>query len=452
MKRRTLLVLGLAFVLAVAAACSGGGEQAPASAGGGGGTPETEATPPEPPPETEAADPVQEVLNQETEIVIYDTTGESVELLKEKYGNKLEEKFPNYDFIIIQKENDQTITNLIASGISIDIVVESTARFLQSTELHGSIEDLIEKYDYDLSRLEPTTLEFQKQLIDGGIYGLPSWTRSMVLFYNKDLFDRFGMDYPTEMTWDELYELAKTMTRTEDDVDYKGLTMAFDFVLFLNQFETPFVDPEAQKAIFTSDAFTELFESIARFYRIPGNELPGGKYYLNNQQDPFYKSQTAAMHITLTGNEKIYGDAVNWDIAPLPVPEGESGLGSQSYPTFFFITKTSKHRDAAFQVISYITSDEFQEYIVESGAITILKDQSIMGKFASGNPLYEGKNVEALIPERYANPTPMPLIFWEARGSLLPAMEKATTGTDTNTALREAEEEANKKIEELLMK
>lgn len=165
MKRRTLLVLGLAFVLAVAAACSGGGEQAPASAGGGGGTPETEATP----PEAEPAEPVQEVLNQETEIVIYDTTGESVELLKEKYGNKLEEKFPNYDFIIIQKENDQTITNLIASGISIDIVVESTARFLQSTELHGSIEDLIEKYDYDLSRLEPTTLEFQKQLIDGGI-------------------------------------------------------------------------------------------------------------------------------------------------------------------------------------------------------------------------------------------------------------------------------------------
>lgn len=39
-----------------------------------------------------------------SQIVIYDTTGESVELLKEKYGNKLEEKFPNYDFIIIQEE------------------------------------------------------------------------------------------------------------------------------------------------------------------------------------------------------------------------------------------------------------------------------------------------------------------------------------------------------------
>lgn len=61
-----------------------------------------------------------------------------------------------------------------------------------------------------------------------------------------------------------------------------------------------------------------------------------------------------AMHITLTGNEKIYGTAVNWDIAPFPVPTGQSGLGSQSYPTYFFIAKTSKNRDAAFQVASYI--------------------------------------------------------------------------------------------------
>lgn len=73
---------------------------------------------------------------------------------------------------------------MISSGVSIDLEVESTGKFLQTSDLHGKIDDLIQKYNYDLSRLEPTTIEFQKQLIDGGIYGLPAWTRSLVLFYN----------------------------------------------------------------------------------------------------------------------------------------------------------------------------------------------------------------------------------------------------------------------------
>lgn len=76
----------------------------------------------------------------------------------------------------------------------------------------------------------------------------------------------------------------------------------------------------------------------------------------------------------------------------------------------------------------------------------------MMSQFASGNPLYAGKNVKALVPKAYAKPVPMPLIFWEAHGSLLPAIEKATTGTDTNTALRAADEDANKKIQALLAK
>lgn len=59
--------------------------------------------------------------------------------------------------------------------------------------------------------------------------------------------------------------------------------MAVDFALFLNQSQTSVVDPSTRKSLFASDAFSTMFENVARFYRIPGNELPGGRYFLNNQ-------------------------------------------------------------------------------------------------------------------------------------------------------------------------
>lgn len=54
--------------------------------------------------------------------------------------------------------------------------------------------------------------------IGGKVYGVPTWCLTMWLFYNKNLFDEAGVDYPTdETTWDEHVEMAKKLTKTEGD-------------------------------------------------------------------------------------------------------------------------------------------------------------------------------------------------------------------------------------------
>lgn len=421
-------VLAMAWT---AAACGSGGGGAGSGADAG------------PKPKAPPADPA----SQPAHLVIYDTTGENLELLNDKYGTKLKEKFPHYEFEIIPKVDSKTLPNLIASGKVIDIVVESTGVSTMEFDLQGDISDLIAKYDYDLDRLEPTAVEIQRKMAGGGLYGLPTWTRSMILYYNKDLFDMFGVPYPKDgMTWDELYDLARQMTRTENGVAYKGLTMAFEFGLMLNQLGAPSQDPVTGKALFLEDSFRKVFETEARFYGIPGNELPGNRFYLNNQQDPFYKSKTSAMFLTLSGAEKIYKDSVNWDVAAFPVFDGMQGIGSQTYPTYFFLTKASKNRDAAFQVLSYLTSDEFQSHAARAGIITILKDTSVMKQFAVDLDYVKGKRIEAMIPERYAPPTLKTKYNAIANKELLAALEAVSKGADVNTALRDAAERNDKQV------
>ena len=62
--------------------------------------------------------------------------------------------------------------------------------------------------------------------VDDVLYGLPNGTQTMVVYYNKEMFDAAGVDYPQDgWTWDEFMETAKTMT--SDDVYGFGLSSSY---------------------------------------------------------------------------------------------------------------------------------------------------------------------------------------------------------------------------------
>ena len=54
---------------------------------------------------------------------------------------------------------------------------------------------------------------------DGVQYGIPKDFDTTGVFYNKDLFDKYGVEYPTDdWTWDELAEKAVKLTDPENDI------------------------------------------------------------------------------------------------------------------------------------------------------------------------------------------------------------------------------------------
>ena len=76
----------------------------------------------------------------------------------------------------------------------------------------------------DLTELAEKDEEFSEDMLsgnsyeyfqkDGKLYGLTEKMSDVVMYYNKDLFDEAGLDYPTEdWTWKEELEAAQTLTK-----------------------------------------------------------------------------------------------------------------------------------------------------------------------------------------------------------------------------------------------
>ncbi|CAG7618001.1 hypothetical protein PAESOLCIP111_02072 [Paenibacillus solanacearum] len=430
-------VVSVMLLASSLAACSGGGKSP--------GSPQGSAA-------DKGGDAAKKVSETPAELTFYVTVnGWTDQKFMESYGDMIKKKFPNYTLKFIPQEGPQTLPSMITAGQNIDIMISSiglTSNFLLAYDMQYDITELTKKYNYDLSRLEPSTIEIQKQLAGGGMYGLPVNTTSAALFYNKSLFDKFGVPYPKEgMTWDETYELAKQLTRSDGGQSYKGLTMSVQHLMLLNQLSAPHIDDKSYKAMFTSDNFKQAFDNLARFYKISGNGLVGNKYSQASQLDPFYKEQNVAMYASLSTTANTLKDTMNWDMVQLPVFKDKPGVGPQSYPNYFYISKGSKNKDAAFQVLAYITSDEFQEFTVKSGNSSILKDGSKMAaSFGAGQPYLKGKNIKSYLPAKFAAPTVKTQYQAIADKEMLAALVEVAGGKDVNTALREAAERADKAI------
>lgn len=63
---------------------------------------------------------------------------------------------------------------------------------------------------------------WQAGVIDGAVYGMPWIAQPVVLFYNKDIFDKMGVGYPNpDWTWDDFKQAAIDLTTEE----HYGFTM-----------------------------------------------------------------------------------------------------------------------------------------------------------------------------------------------------------------------------------
>jgi multiple sugar transport system substrate-binding protein len=91
----------------------------------------------------------------------------------------------------------------------------------------------LQRLGVDLSRYDSTVLGIFRR--GDALYALPKGYSPMVMVYNKDLFDRAGLPYPTDdWTWDDFVRIAEILTRdTDGDGQIDQWGTAFDRRVFL---------------------------------------------------------------------------------------------------------------------------------------------------------------------------------------------------------------------------
>jgi multiple sugar transport system substrate-binding protein len=396
-----------------------------------------------------------QVDNTPAELVFYSTSADSEESFNQRFGDAIRKKFPNYSIKYIQKGSGTTLPEMMTAGTPFDIYFDSIGNFVDglNTNLQMDMTDLIKKHKIDLNRFEPSLIEAIRQISGGKIYGLPVFTNNMITYYNKDIFDRFGVPYPKDgMTWDDALELSRKLDRSDGGKTYYGLSVSTSHIMRLNSFSAPFVDPNTGKAAIGQEAWKKLFQTVFlgpaqdQGYKAKVEALKGKLPYKNE----FVKDRELGMLVYLsnyfTTNEKDLA-SMNWDMVSMPTFKERPGVGSQSYPTFFTVTSMSKNKDAAMEVLKYLVSDEYQTDAAKKGVIPVLKDDGIRKVLGQDTP-FKDKHFQAIFYLQFAPIAPKTIYDVAVEKAYSGQIGDLSRGTvDLNTAIRTAEEMANQAIE-----
>lgn len=403
---------------------------------------------PETAPDSKVQPPTATVKNNEPiELHLYSSSGQDLNWFETTYGKYLRPKFPHITFKV-HFPSESKIQDYVATRQPLDIVFGAYTNFhtaVLDLNLQNDISDLIKRDNYNLSNIEPTVVELQRQLANGGIYGLPAFIGTSGLYYNKDIFDRFGVPYPKDdMTWDEIYELAVKLTRQDGGTAYYGIANDNSTYIQVNQLSLDLVDPKTFKTNFTSEPWKKLIQMMAKLMMIPGSD-PAQATVTN-----FNTKGNVAMATNYTGCCGFTpGEAVpNWGVVRIPDLAEARNVGPQVFPNYWFMSSTSKYRDQAFEVMKFISSEEFQTSMNARGLATALNNSKLHEKYGLDLPKYAGRNLSILFPKKRAPMSNITAYQVLAASRLNAALNRhVKEGIDINTVLREAAEATDKEIE-----
>lgn len=455
-KTGSLIAIWLLLLALLLSACGSGSNGEPSNSSNPGNTNSTGTSNSNNTNESnsnEAAEPEEYVIPDGTTITIVNGGGNSEEKVMAQYGDALKAKFPQVNFVFKSTSKDMTIDKMILAGEEFDIFIRSIGSIFYEVPQNGfqfDMTELIKKHNVDLSGIDPVLMNSMTDNANGEIWGIPFLNSTLVMYYNKDLFDKFGVDYPTDgMTWDEVFEISKQFNQTIDGVTYVGLEYSNHHITKLNNFGLSYVDPNTGLSTYDD----ERWKSILNVFYTPTQD-PGYQYFMaqNENKMPskhFYEGQ-AAMSVTLvhhSGSEVFQRHDFNWDMVAAPTFKENPGIGGQAYPEYAAITSFSKNKDAAMKIIEFMISEEFQMEFSRKGYMPVLTNKDVQAVYGTGE--YQGKNQTAVFYNPFAPVMTKSIFDNDVEKKLTQYINDLALGKiDINTLLRQAKEEADLVIAE----
>jgi multiple sugar transport system substrate-binding protein len=298
----------------------------------------------------------------------------------------------------------------IASGDVPDIVGPVGVRGLASFE--GAWLDLspyIEAANYDLSDFPPELVEFY-QFGTGQQLFLPFAVYPAALFYNKDLFDEAGLDYPPhewgapyadgdEWTFDKLRDLAMFLTVDADGNDATMEEFDPDNIVQFG-YDATWQDIRADWTYLGAASFVgpdgnaympEVWRDAAHWYydgMWEDHFIPNSSYVNSDllaQGNPFGSGKVAMCPVK-SWYTCCTQDATNYDIAAIPSYEGD--ITSELHADTFGILKAVENPEAAFAVMSLMVGEYAPDLLEVYGGLParVSQQEEAMATMAENFP------------------------------------------------------------------
>lgn len=277
-------------------------------------------------------------------------------------------------------------TELSGSGSDFDVVtikdVPGYATLVSKNTLEP-LDSYISEAGIDLSQYGGV----DKQVtVDGSLYELPFRNDFWVVFYNKDIFDAAGVDYPTnDMTFEEYDELARKVADPTFGAQVYGthyhtwrsavqlfgvldgqhsiLDGEYDF--FKPYYEMVLKQEDDQVCRNYADLSAEGLHYSAAFSGGDVAMMNMGSWYISTLISSL---QSGEYDSSLCGN---------WGMVKYPHAEGVEAGSTLGTITGLAVTSVSDQKDAAFDFVEWVSGEEGAKVMAGTGNFPALMNDEV---------------------------------------------------------------------------
>lgn len=305
----------------------------------------------------------------------YDTTPEFKALFEAFEKANPDIKITNVD--IASDDYDTKLTTMLSSGDTTDILTMKNLLSYSNYALRDQLVD-VSSHIKDIDT-EPAKDAYSMYEVSGKTYAQPYRTDFWVLYYNKKLFDEAGLDYPKDLTWDEYEELAKKLSKPDEQVygAYQHTWRSTIQAIAAAQNGANLIEP---KYDFMEDYYTRAVQMQKDKSQMDFGTAKSTKVTYQSQ---FEGSKAAMMYMgtwymgALLTNIDDGKTDVEWGIAPMPQKEAGGSVTTFGSPTAFAVNKNSKHKEAAQKFLDFASGEEGAKVLVEVGVVPSYKTDAI---------------------------------------------------------------------------
>jgi multiple sugar transport system substrate-binding protein len=201
---------------------------------------------------------------------------------------------------------------------------------------------------------------------DGYQYGLPKYHGALALYYNKDLFDEYGVEYPDE-SWDhdDYLEAMKRLTHDRDgdgktDLWGSMIDISWDRIqMHVNGWGGHIVDPDdPAKCLMSEPAAMEALEWIRA--RMWDDKVMATFLDVQNlgTREAFTAGKVAMVEDGSWALKDILSSA-DFRVGVAPFPAGPARRVTLATTDGFGIYAGTKHPDEAWELLSFLISKEY---------------------------------------------------------------------------------------------
>lgn len=266
----------------------------------------------------------------------------------------------------------------------------------------------------DLSRFGADKLSDQyspgpwNAVTDGdGVYALPMDSGPMALFYNKKVFDKYGIEVPA--TWDEYVEAARKLHKADpkayitNDIGEAGATTSLLWQAGSRPYQ---VDGTKVKIDFTDKGAKEYTDT---WQKLLDEKLVAP---INSWTDEWYQGLGDGTIATLStgawmpanfvsGVKNASGD---WRVAPLPQWNAGEKAGAENGGSALALPELGRNKELAYAFVEYANSGEGVKTRLEGGAFPATTEDLNSSEFQNTEfPYFGGQKANEIFADSAAH-------------------------------------------------